>query len=105
MSDAFEPISEREKELYEEMAALQHAMQTGIMYMIDRGSKTGEPKRLRVGVNSALVFNGTVVRLLVGKGLITREEYAEASVEDLRAEVKRYEKELSEIFGKTITLG
>lgn len=98
-------LSDREKELAEEMEKLGHAMQTGIMYMIEKGSKIGDPKHLRTGINSALVFNGTVVKLLVKKGLITREEYAEAAVEDLRAEVKQYEKWLAEIFNVNIKLG
>jgi len=105
MGDAFEPISEREKELAEEIQKLQYAMQTGIMYMVEKGSKTCQPKHMRTGINSALIFNGSVVRLLVEKGLITREEYAEAAVADLRAEVKRYESELSEIFKSNIKLG
>lgn len=75
------------------------------MYLVEKGSKICEPKHMRTGIDSALVFNGTVVKLLVEKGIITPEEFAEAAVEDLKAEVKRMEKELSEIFGSNITLG
>ncbi|HEB27358.1 MAG TPA: hypothetical protein ENI05_06225 [Porticoccus sp.] len=100
-----EEISDREIELAEEMMALQHAMQTGIKALIEYGLVSEDPKHLRTGMSSALVFNGTVVRLLVEKGIITREEYAEAAVVDLKAEVKRYEKEISEhLGGANITL-
>ncbi len=92
-------ISDREKKLAEEMMALQHAMQSGIKMLMEYGLVSRDPKHLRVGLNSSLVFNGTVVRLLVEKGIITREEHAAAAVADLKAEVKRYEQEISEHLG------
>ncbi len=97
-------LSDREKELAEEMQALQHAMQSGIKMLMEYEIISTDPKHLRTGVNSALVFNATVVNLLVEKGIITREEYIEATVKDLRAEVKMYEKEISEHLGYNITL-
>lgn len=46
-----------------------------------------------------------LVRLLVAKGVITKQEYRDAVVEEMRREVKRYEDRPSEHYGRPITLG
>ena len=76
-----------------------HAMQTGVAYEMSnyRPSSATDPdlatspKHLRVGINSALCDNAALARLLVDKGIITEEEYAEAVRIEMCREVDRYE--------------
>ncbi len=87
--------------------AAAHAMQTGVameMEMEDRKSAM-EPKYLRVSVNAAMVEHSALAQLLMNKGVIDELEYAEALVAGMEAEKEKYEKSLSEHFGKKITLG
>lgn len=76
------------------MAAM-HAMQSGVAAKMayDGGPESGEtsPKQLRVGVNSALISNGALLRLLVDKGLITDEEYVAVLADYTERDVKSYE--------------
>lgn len=81
-----------------------HAMQTGVAYELERDSSPGTPKHLRVGVNSAMVNDAALVRLLVAKGLITEEEYAVEVTAEMNREVERYEKLLSERYGSRVKL-
>jgi len=81
-------------ELANEHQALQHAMQTGVMLDQERGSQCGTSKHLRVGLNTALVDHGSLVDLLVKKGIITDEEYAQAMRDGMQSEVDRYEARL-----------
>lgn len=78
-----------------------HAMQTGVAIKMARGSKDTEPKHLRVGINSAMVTDAAIAKLLIEKGIFTREEYVKAVADEMEEEVKRYEQEL----GPNITLG
>lgn len=84
--------------------ALAHAMQSGVATDQERGSKDGTPKHLRVGINSALVETSALGGLLVSKGIITADEYQDAILEMMAAEVDRYEKLLSERYGIEIKL-
>lgn len=79
----------------ERYAAAAHAMQTGVATEHARGGTDGTAKHLRVGVNSALVNDAALVRLLVAKGLITMEEYLREVADQMEREVKRYEERLS----------
>lgn len=63
-----------------------------------------EHKHLRVGINTAHVDHAALAGLLIKKGIITQEEYMDALVEAMEAEVKRYEAHLSKIYGANITL-
>lgn len=98
-------MSNRLDELAKELASLQHAVQSGVAMKIKYDGLSIRPKQLRVGVNSALVFNAALVRLLVDKGVFTQEEYAEAAVQEMAEEVTRYENELTKLTGTKITLG
>lgn len=84
------------QELRAEYAALMHAMQSGVKAEHEMGSDDGSPKHLRVGVNSALVDNGSLAYLLVKKGVITEQELWEQLVDGMRAEVTKYRKKLAE---------
>jgi hypothetical protein len=96
-----------DQKLVEENVALLHAMQTGVAYTMDTGKRdpSTEPKHLRVGVNNALIEASAIVQVLIEKGVFTSTEYFTTLNGLLRAEVDRYEKELSEHYGAKITLG
>jgi hypothetical protein len=99
-------MTDNQSKLSVEYLDLCHAMQSGVAGEIAIGDQTGgtTPKSLRVGVNSALVSVAAIVALLVKKGLITDEEYAEALNDGMRAEVKSYEERLSRYYGRPVTL-
>lgn len=54
-----------------------HGVQSAIAHAINLGEKLATPKHLRVGVDSCMVTDDAVARLLIKKGLITEEEYIE----------------------------
>jgi hypothetical protein len=80
------------------LAAL-HAMQTGVAIEQARGSRDGEPKHLRVGINSAKVEMGALAALLIEKGLFTRDEYTAAVADAMETEVAAYEQRIQEQVG------
>jgi len=80
------------------------AMQAGVAAERELGSKDAEPKHLRVGVNSALCENTALLRLLIGKGIITIEEYWKELADEVEREVGRYEARLTAQTGKKIVL-
>ena len=71
---------------------------------LDHRKSATEPKHLGVGINSAMVDHGALVKLLIDKGVITHAEYMKAIADAMEGEKSRYEKTLSKHFGKTITL-
>lgn len=88
-----------DRERYE--AAL-HAMQSGVAATM--GDECS-PKHLRVGVNAAMADQGSLVRLLIAKGVFTEAEYLAALVVGMEAEKASYEKKLSAKFGTDVRLG
>jgi hypothetical protein len=85
--------------------AAAHAMQSGVA--ADQGSAdhSDNSKHLRVGINSALVETSALGNLLMAKGIVAAEEYAEAIIAGMEAEVLRYQELLSKRLGKVVTLG
>lgn len=81
-----------------------HAMQTGVQMEMNFNSRPTDPKHLRVGVNSAMVNDQAIANLLMAKGIITQEEYAEAVTVAMETEAARYEKHLSDHYGTKVTL-
>lgn len=79
-----------------------HALQTGVSYDLD--NKPEEPKHIRTGINSAFVDSAALAGLLMKKGVITNEEYTKAVADGMEIEVARYEKLLSERFGREVVL-
>lgn len=73
--------------------AAMHGVQTGIAYKIEMAPDEAgaSPKHLRVGIDSAMVSDAALVRLLVKKGLITHEEYMEELTLEANRELERYE--------------
>jgi hypothetical protein len=95
-----------EKSELERYMAAAHAMQSGVaaaMNVNDQSLETS-PKHLRVGVNSAMCDHAALVRLLIAKGLFTEAEYNKEIADEMEREKARYERELSEHYGKPITL-
>lgn len=91
----------------EKLAALQHAVQSGVQSEISHFGEAAagcSPKMLRVGVNCALVEGAALARLLISKGIITREEYDGALVDGMQREVAAYEERLSRILGTKVVL-
>lgn len=84
--------------------AAMHAVQSGVAMDLQHDPASGTPKHLRVGVNSALVNQAALVRLLITKGLITEMEYMTALAEEAEAEQRRYEELLSKRHGGNIRL-
>lgn len=82
---------------------LQHAMQSGVASDL-ASSGPEDPKHLRVGVNTALTDAGSLVRLLIAKGVITEAEVAKALADGMAEEVARYEAMLSKRLGTKVTL-
>lgn len=88
----------------ERYEAAAHAMQSGVTFELEYDSKSGTPKHLRVGVNSAMVNDDAVARLLIAKGVFTEVEYHEAVADAMDREVKRYEESLTLRLGRPVTL-
>lgn len=95
----------RSEQLRQEYMSLAHAVQSGVAATMQVDPKSTEPKHLRTGINLAMVEAGALATLLVGKGLVTEEEYLSAICTAVRAEKERYERDLSKHYGTTITLG
>jgi hypothetical protein len=83
------------KRLQGEYMELAHAMQTGVAMEMNYNPRPTEPKHLRVGVNSAMVENAALVRLLIEKGIITESEWMRALRDSMKTEVESYEDRLS----------
>lgn len=96
-------MNELEK-LHARYRAAMHAVQSGVAMDLQHDPTSGTPKHLRVGVNSALVNQAALVRLLISKGIITEVEYLTALAEEAEAEQRRYEELLSRRHGGTIRL-
>ena len=79
-------------------------MQSGVAFEQGRDGPEST-KHLRVGINVALTGHGSLVRLLIEKGLITEGEYLKAIADGMEAEVRRYEAKLSRETGAKVKLG
>jgi len=89
----------------ERYLAAAHAVQSGVAIEHARGSDDGSPKHLRTGVNIALRDMGSLVELLVAKGVITQDEYTRAVADGMEQEVRLYEERLTEAIGSKVRLG
>lgn len=83
----------------EKYLELCHAMQSGVAAKMQRDNSDTMPKHLRVGVNSAMVDSAALATLLMQKGIITEDEYYDALIERMQAEVAAYEAWLNESYG------
>jgi hypothetical protein len=95
--------------------SLGHAVQTGIAWRIaienpqvpdiNADPNLRAHKHLRTGIDTSKSDHGALVQLLINKGLITDEEYVDAMVAGMEREKALYEQELTDHFGRKITLG
>lgn len=92
------------EDAYRRYTAAAHAMQSGVAAKMARDPSETTPKHLRTGVNSSMVENSALVKLLVSKGILTDEEWAGALADGMEDEVRLYEKWLTEKVGTNITL-
>lgn len=76
-----------------------HGVQAGVSLELQHDPASGTPKHLRVGINSAQINDAALARLLVKKGLITWEEYAEEVRLEANRELDRYEDRLTAALG------
>lgn len=77
----------------------QHGMQSGVALKMYEEPTETSPKHLRVGVNTAMVDQAAVVKLLLDKGIFTMEEYYVALAEQMEAERDRYQAWANERYG------
>lgn len=63
----------------------------------DPDTHATSPKHLRTGVNSAMVNNQAVARLLIDKGIFTVEEYNKAMADCMEEELASHEKLLRDL--------
>lgn len=91
----------------------QHAMQTGVSIMMalnDPGKNVnafvsgigdvpGAEKHLRVGINSSMVDNTALAKILMAKGIFTRDEYEKYLADEMESEVERYRQRIKEKTG------
>lgn len=82
----------------------QHAMQTGVATMMSYDISDIHHKSLRTGINSSMVDNTALAKLLTEKGIITRDEYEKALADEMEAEVERYKQMIKDAIGKDVEL-
>ena len=83
------------------LSAAQHAMQSGVAVEMNWNPQPTDPKHLRVGVNSAMCDHAALVRLLIGHGIITEDEYIHECALEMEREVARYTERANEHYGST----
>ncbi len=98
------PMPELKPELWNRYMRAIHAVQSGVMEKINLKQEPVSQKHLRVGVNSCLISNTALVRLLIQKGVFTIDEYGEELCKAAEREKEVYEDYLSDHYGKKITL-
>jgi len=73
--------------------AAMHAVQSGVALKMHWDPDETSPKHLRVGMNSALIGNGALAKLLLDKGVFTEDEFHAALADFAEAEVESYQRE------------
>lgn len=81
-----------------------HGIQSGVAAQTGALDSDQTPKHLRVGINSAMINDEGMTRLLIEKGVFTEKEYVEAIRVAANRELDRYEDELSASAGRTVKL-
>lgn len=84
--------------------AAMHAVQSGVAAEHADGSQDGTPKHLRVGINSAMIGQAALARLLIDAGVFTLDQWEAALADQAEAEVALYEQRLSGRRGTRVTL-
>lgn len=81
-----------------------HAVQSGIAMKLERDPTFGTPKDLRVGIDTTKADLGSLVTLLIAKGVFTHAEYLAALADGMEREKELWESILSEDFGTEVRL-
>lgn len=83
-----------------------HGMQSGVKAMMEAQPRplADELKHLRVGINSAMVNDLALVRILMAKGVLSALEYSEAMTVAMREEKEGYERQVGELYATKVTL-
>jgi len=68
-----------------------HGVQSATAYEQERGSESGSPKHLRVGINALMSDASAIASLLIEKGIITEEEYLERLRLAMNEELSRHQ--------------
>jgi hypothetical protein len=87
MSKALEAMRQYQKKA--------HAIQSAIQFEISTGGEASagaSPKHLRTGLNLVMCDLGSLLDLLVKKGIITDDEVIQATLDGLDGEIARLEK-------------
>lgn len=75
-----------------------HGIQSAVKFSHEHGRQDGSPKHLRTGLNGAMCDHAALARLLIQKGVITEDEYLEASRIGVNTELASYERTYGETF-------
>lgn len=81
-----------------------HAVQTGIAAMQTRGYFSGEHKHSRVGINLVMRDLGSLIGLLIEKGVLAEDDVYEAVLKGLDEEIADYERDLGEALGSPVRI-
>ena len=81
-----------------------HAMQSGVVGLLEVHPELAEDKHVRVGINSAHVSVAALTRLLLEKGVFTEDELHAALAAEMHNEVERLEASLSAHYGRPVIL-
>ncbi len=77
-------------------------MQAGVKMDLNRmtaSAPSANDIQARIGINTAMRDHGSIVGLLVSKGLVTEEEYCKAIADGMEAEVREYQDRLTRELG------
>lgn len=107
-SDSERPFNDVERHHVERYRRAAHAMQSGVKHWMEsfQGGMSPDttPKMLRTGTNSAMVETAAIVRFLLEKELLTREEWLRRIADEMELEAQRYELQLNEKMGGKVVL-
>lgn len=87
---------ESERQRYENAM---HAIMTGVGYVQTFDPNERDVKHLRTGINSALISNGALTRLLIDRGIFTEEEWYKTLADVAEHDVKTYQEMLKRHYG------
>lgn len=101
--DLLAKLSDVERHQWERYTRALHAMQSGVKAHMELSpggmSADTMPKHMRTGINSAMVETSVLGRVMLAKGIMTREEYFRTLADVMEEEAHRYEALLSEMSG------
>lgn len=82
------------------LLAAQHAMMTGVGYMMQYDNAESDLKHIRTGINTALANCEVIAKILIDKGIITQEEYFKECADAMEKERDSYKTKLESYLRK-----